>query len=211
MAVNLVNRVQKIIVSPKSEWDVIDKEPTDVTGTLTTYVAPLVILSAVAAAAGLIIFGINIGFGLVVRPSITTVLIQAVLQVVLGVVSVYILAFVIDALAPTFGAQKNFNQAFKVAAFSPTPAWIGGILAIVPAIGWIGSLVGGIYALYLLFVGLPKLMKPPADKGVVYTIVVIVVLIVIYLIIGFIVAKVAMSFAPTPTIGGNFGGIQVAP
>lgn len=211
MAVNLVNRVQKILLSPKSEWDVIDKEPADVTGTLTTYVGPLVVLSALAAAAGLIIFGISIGFGLTVRPPITSVLIQAVLAVVLGIVSVYILAFVIDALAPSFGAQKNFNQAFKVAAFYPTAYWLGSLLAIVPAIGWIGSLVGGLYSLYLLFVGLPKLMKPPADKGIVYTIVVIVVLIVIYLIIGFIVAKVAMSFAPTPTISGNFGGIQVAP
>jgi hypothetical protein len=190
MAVNLVSRVQKLLMSPKTEWDVIDKEPTDVAGILTTYVGPLVVISAVAALAGLLIFGINVGYGIVVRPSITSLLIQAVIQVVLGIVMVYVFAFIVDMLATTFGAQKNFNQAFKLAAYTPTASWVAGIAQLVPMIGWIVVLAGGIYSLYLLFIGLPKLMKPPADKAVVYTLACIGVVIVLAIVVGLVVARV---------------------
>jgi len=191
MAVNLVSRVQKLLMSPKTEWDAIDTEQTDVMGILTTYVAPLVILGAVASLLGMLIFGINVGYGIVIKPPITSLLIQAVISIVLGVGMVYVFAFIIDMLAPSFGAQKNFNQAFKVAAYAPTAAWVAGIAQIVPVIGWIVVLAGAIYTLYLLFVGLPKLMKPPADKGTVYTLACIGVAIVLAIIVGFIVSRVA--------------------
>ena len=54
---------------------------------------------------------------------------MAVLQLVMAVVSVFLIGFVIDALAPTFGAQKNMAQAVKVAAYAYTPVWIVGVLA----------------------------------------------------------------------------------
>ncbi len=210
MAVNLVNRVQKIILSPNSEWDVIDKEPADVPGTLTGYVAPLVIVGVLASAIGLFIFGYGSAFGIVVRPSIMTIVVGAILRAVLAIVGVYVMAFIIDALAPSFGAQKNFNQAFKVAAYYPTPAWLGAILGIVPGIAFIGMLFG-LYSLYLFFVGLPKLMKPPADKAVVYAIVCIVIAIVVFFGIFYIAGMVTNALTPAPTITGNFGGIQVSP
>jgi hypothetical protein len=194
MAVNLVSRVQKILLSPKSEWDVIDKEPADIPGTLTTYVAPLIIASAVASFLGLMLFARTTVYGITVGPSITGLAINAILGVVIGIAMVYVFAFIVDALAPTFNAQKNFGQAFKVSAFSGTAAWVGGIFTIIPVVGWILALVGAIYSLYLLFVGLPKLMKPPADKGVVYTLACIGVIIVIYLVVGYIQSRVLQGF-----------------
>jgi hypothetical protein len=194
MAVNLVSRVQKILMSPKTEWDVIDKEPADIPGTLTTYVAPLIIAAQVATFIGLMLFARTTVYGVTVGPSITGLAINSVLAIVLGVVMVYVFAFIVDALAPSFGAQKNFGQAFKVSAFSGTAAWVGGIFNIIPYVGWILALVGAIYSLYLLFVGLPKLMKPPADKGVIYTLACIAVIIILYIIIAFITARVRAGF-----------------
>ena len=86
-------------------------------------------------------------------------------------------ALVIDALSPTFGGEKNFMQAFKVAAFAPVASWLAGIFSIVPALSILGLL--GLYSLYLLYVGLPRLMKTPAEKALPYTVVVILVGIVI--------------------------------
>ena len=57
-------------------------------------------------------------------------LVTAIMQLVLAVASVFVMGFIIDALAPTFGGQKGFNQAVKVAAYSYTPIWILSILAI---------------------------------------------------------------------------------
>jgi hypothetical protein len=194
MAVNLVSRVQKILLSPNSEWDVIDKEPADIPGTLTTYVAPLVIAAAVANFLGSMLFLRTTVYGITVGPSMTGLAIGAILSVVIGIAMVYVFAFIVDALAPTFNAQKNFGQAFKVSAFSGTAGWVGGIFTIIPVVGWLIALAGLIYGLYLLFVGLPKLMKPPADKGVVYTLACIGIIIVIYFIVAYIQNRVIAGF-----------------
>lgn len=194
MAVNLVSRVQKLLMSPNTEWDVIDKEPADIQGTLTTYVAPLIIAAQLATFLGLFFFARTTVYGVTVGPSITGLAINAVVGIVIGIVMVYVFAFIVDALAPSFGAQKNFGQAFKVSAYSGTAAWVGGIFNIIPFVGWIIALVGAIYSLYLLFVGLPKLMKPAADKGTIYTLASIAVIIILYLIIGFIQARVQTGF-----------------
>ena len=95
---------------------------------------------------------------------------------------------------PNFGANKNFNQALKVAAYTPTASWVAGVFMIIPLLG-ILALVGSIFSLYLLFVGLPKLMKPAADKGTTYTIVAIVVAIVA----GIIINLAAQAFVPKPS------------
>jgi hypothetical protein len=107
------------------------------------------------------------------------------------VVGVFILALIIDALAPTFQGTKNNVQATKVAAYSMTAGWVAGIAAIIPSLGLVGiiSLIGGLYSLYLLYLGLPRLMKAPAEKAVPYTVSVIVAAIVLYLIIGFVTAS----------------------
>ncbi len=106
----------------------------------------------------------------------------AILSYVLSLVMVFVLGLVIDALAPSFGGEKNPLQAFKLAAYSSTAAWVAGIFGIFPALGILGLL--GLYSLYLLYIGLPKLMKSPADKSLGYTAVVVIVMIVCGIIAG---------------------------
>jgi hypothetical protein len=206
MAINLVNRVQRILLSPSAEWDVIDKEPVDIPGTLTTYVAPLVVASAIAGFLGSLLFRPTF-MGIAIGPSMTGLLIVAIVNIVLAIVMVYVFAFIVDALAPSFNAQKNFGQAFKVSAFSGTAGWVGGIFTIIPVIGWIIALAGAIYSLVLIFLGLPKLMKAPQDKGVIYTVVAVVIMVVIYLIIGYVQSRLMASFMMStltvPTIPGQ--------
>ena len=114
------------------------------------------------------------------------------LTYLLSLVAVYVLAFVIDALAPTFGGTKDMIKAFKVAAYASTAAWLAGIFAIIPMLAFLGLV--GLYSLYLLYLGLPKLMRVSEDKAVGYTVVVIVVYVVLYIVAAMVVAMVALSF-----------------
>jgi hypothetical protein len=113
-------------------------------------------------------------------------LVFALYQLVMAVVMVFVLGFIIDALAPTFGGQKNLNQAIKVAAYAYTPGWLGAVVGIIPYIGWLLGLLLALYAFYLLYLGLPRLMRNPEDKSIVYTVVVVVVAIVVMIVIGFV-------------------------
>ena len=104
--------------------------------------------------------------------------------------AVFILALVIDGLAPSFGGQKDQVQALKVAAYAGTAGWVGGVFGLIPALGII-SLLFALYGLYLLYLGLPVVMKAPQDKAIGYTVVVIIVYIVLFLIIGAVVGALA--------------------
>ncbi len=127
---------------------------------------------------------------------ITTSIASAVVHYILTLVGVYILALIIDALAPTFSGEKNINQAFKVATYSYTPGWLVGIFAIIPTLSILGIL--GLYGLYLLYLGLPVLMKSPKEKSLGYTAAVIVAAIIIFVVIG-IVSRAFISY-PTPSM-----------
>ena len=161
----LIARIQKLLLSPGTEWDVIAGEDANVQRIYMNHVGPLVIAAAIAAAIGMSVIGISFGFG-TYRVPLGAALGQAILQIVLGLGGVYVTGLVINALAPQFGATPDAGQAFKVAAYSPTASWVAGLVMILPQLGII-ALIGGLYSLYLLYVGLPKLMKPAPDKAVV--------------------------------------------
>ena len=104
----------------------------------------------------------------------------------LSLASVYVVALIVDALAPNFGSQKNFLQALKLVAFSMTAAWLAGIFSLLPALSILGLL--GLYSLYVLFLGLPILMKTPEDKVIPYFVVILIAAVVVNVVIGALAA-----------------------
>jgi hypothetical protein len=190
----IIARVQKLILSPGTEWDVIAGEDANVQRIYMNYVGPLIIAAALAMAIGMSVIGVSYGFGSYRLPA-GAAFGQGILQVVLGLAGVYITGLVINALAPQFGGTQDAGQAFKVAAYAPTASWVAGLVMILPQLG-IVALLGGLYSLYLLYVGLPKLMKPAEDKALVYTLAVIGVMIVIYILIGILSAMMVPSVTP---------------
>jgi hypothetical protein len=200
-APSLVERAKNIIMKPKSEWAVIDAEPSTIGDIYKGYVVILAAIPAVAMAVGLLVFGINLII-VTVRPSVGYILSNAIMQYLMALVGCYILALMIEALAPTFGGVKNRTQAFKLAAYAYTPYWVAGILLLLPSLALL-VLIAGIYSLYLLYVGLPVLMKNAADKTPVYFAAVLVAAIVLGLIIAALTSAVTRSFAPlAPTAAG---------
>ena len=181
---NLVARAKGILANPRQEWAAIDAEPLDLGQLLVGYVLPLAAIGPIASIIGWSAFGLG-GF---FRLSMSTVIGIAITSFVMTIIGMFVLAWVINALAPTFNATPSMPQAIKVAAYSATAEWMGGIFNIFPAIAILGALAG-LYSLYLCLVGLPFLMKAPAEKATGYVIVVIVVLIVIYVVIGSIASR----------------------
>ena len=192
--VPLVQRVKNILMSPKTEWPVIDSEPATIGGIYKNYVMILAAIGPVCMLLGLLLFGMPyISFPL------GYLLAQAVVSYVMALVGCYVLALIIDALAPSFGGTRDKVKAFKVAAYSSTAAWVIGIFYLLPLLAILG-IIGAIYSLYLLYLGLPVLMKTPADKSVVYTVAVIVAAIVIYVVVGAISGRILAAMLPVPTM-----------
>lgn len=183
---SLFERAKDIIMSPKTEWGVIDSEPSTIGGIFTSYVMILAAIGPLAQLIGQQVFGI---YGW--KPSMEFSIANAVIGYVMSLVGVYVAALVADALAPSFGGTKNMVNAFKAVAYSWTAAWLAGIFGIVPVLGMLA--IVGLYSFYLLYLGLPRLMRVPDDKAVGYVVVCIIVQVVIYALAIFLVGMLVVA------------------
>lgn len=201
----IVERIKAILTTPRTEWPAVAAEPATVQSLYAGYIA---IVAALPIIAGFI-KGSLIGagaFGITVRTPIGMGIVGMVLHYVLALAIVYVVALIINALAPTFGGQKDMVQALKTVAYSWTASWIAGIAVIVPWLGWLIAIAGAIYAIYLLYLGLPHTMKCPPEKAGGYTAVSVIIAIVLSWIVGVIVVGVIGTAAMT---GAAMGGMHV--
>ncbi len=189
----IIKRVVGIITKPNDEWQVIKDESTTTADLYTKYAIILAAIPAIAGFIGNLLIGRSI-MGFTVRIPAGRALIWAVMMYVLSLVGVYILGFIIDALAPSFGSQKDMVNSLKVAVYASTAIWVAGILYIIPMLS-ILVLIAGLYGLFLLYLGIKIVKNPPQDKAAGYFVVVIVVAIVVNVLIGIIVAAAAFGSA----------------
>ncbi len=199
---NLVERAKNIILSPAKEWDVIKGESLTISDMFMKYAVILAAIPAVAGFIGYVLIGVSFGGLGTFRWPFGTALVWAILSYVLSLAGIFLLGFIIDALAPTFGCAKDMTAAMKIAVFSYTPAWIAGILGIIPALSVL-ALLASLYSLYLLYMGLQKIKEPAKDKLIPYFVAAIVALIVIYVVIGFLVSRIALG-----SVAGLAGGMR---
>lgn len=192
---NLVDRVKRILLSPRTEWEVIDAEPATLAQLYTGYILPLAAIGPVAQLIGYSVFGISVPFMGTYRVPIGSAITSALVSYVLTLAATYVLALIIDGLAPTFNGQRSQIQALKVAAYSSTANWVAGIFLLIPALMILTIL--GLYSLYLLYLGLPVLMKSPRDKAMAYTVVVVVAAVVLFMLTGVLAGR----FLAVPTAG----------
>ncbi len=194
----VIERVKAILTTPKTEWPVAAAEPATTSSLYAGYIA---IVAALPMIAGFIkgsLIGTSM-FGITVRTPIGMGIVGMVLHYALTLALVYVMALIINALAPTFGGQKDMLQALKTVAYAWTASWIAGIAVIVPWLGWLIAIAGAVYAIYLLYLGLPHTMKCPPEKAGGYTAVSIIIAIVlswiVALIVGGVIGTAAMSGA----------------
>nr|QQZ49057.1 YIP1 family protein [Phenylobacterium glaciei] len=188
MGARLTARVRAILLEPKATWETIDQEPASLKGLYLTYVMPLAAIGPVAGFIGAVVFG-NPKDGVAFHPPVLNALGAAVTAYLATLIGVMVLAVVINAFAPPFGATRNQVQAVKVAAYSGTAAWVAGIFLIFPPLAPLAFLAG-IYSLYLLYLGLPRLMASARGKTAAYVVLAVAVSILINLVVTAIAAPI---------------------
>jgi len=159
----LVDRVKAILLTPRTEWPVVERERATMSDLFINYVAILAALPEVAHLIGQSFIG-------EARVPIASGLLRAVISYVVSIAMVYIIAGVINLLVPRFGGEKNFSNALKLSVYSHTPLWLAGVFLLIPGLNFL--LILGVYGFYLLWVGLPMLMRVPNDRAFSYAVVV---------------------------------------
>lgn len=199
---NLVQRVINIITKPKQEWAVIAQEEPSTMKLIGGYALILALIPALSA---FIKYGI-IGFSFMgyTSRSISSGIQTGLIQLLSAVIGVYLLAWVIDLLAPSFESEKNFGRSLQLAVYSSTPQWVAGILLLISTTLSMLIMVISLYAIYLLAVGMPVLKGTPKDKVVGYTALTIVAMIVIALVMALILGAILGLFFAGSMSGYKF-------
>ncbi len=177
-----VNRVKGILLQPGSTWKAIDGEFTKPAALYKGWVLPLALIGPICGAIGTLVFGLNFGVVGFYRLPIQNILTLAVVDYVLGVVGVFALSIILSVLAPTFGGQRNDVQALKVSAYASTPWFVAGAFQLIPQLALVRILVS-LYSAYLVFSGVPVVMKPAKDQAMGYAIVAVLGAVVVALIV----------------------------
>lgn len=192
---DIVARVQGILLKPKEEWEKIKGESMTVPQMFTSYAAILAAIGPVAQIIGLSLIGRSIPVTGVYRYGWGRSILYAVFLYVLSLVSVYVLGIIINALAPTFSSKQNQVNAMKIAVFSMTPVWVAGIFYLIPFLGWL-AFVGSLYAIYLFYLGFNSgIMETPQDKVVGYMVVSIIVAIILMAVVWSVLGAIFLAGA----------------
>jgi Yip1 domain len=178
---SFAGRVKGILLQPGTEWEKIAAEQATA-GSIYRYVLILAVIPPAGSAIGLWMTGDFHTNGV------------WLVQIAIGsyarmLICVYLVARIIDALAPAFGGQKGRIAALKVAAYSATAVWVAGILFVNPSLGWLAGVAAAMYSIYLLYRGLPVVMKSPLSQAVPYTVMTVAAVIVVSVAVGTVLGQ----------------------
>lgn len=184
----IVDRVKNMLLTPKAEWARIATETPDQNKLFIGYALPLLALAAICGLIGASLIGVPFLGRLPIAWSLT----QAIFQVAIGLISLFVSAVIANALAPSFGSRQDMGRAQQLLVYGSTASMIAGCLAIFPPLAMLG-IIGGIYSIVLIYFGMPAVMNTPADKQVVYLVVLILAYIVIFWILMWVMGVIMLS------------------
>lgn len=163
-APGFLGRMKGMLFTPQAEWGLIASEGTETARFYTGFIVPLAILDALVAFIHVSIVGTTEPLSGTVRVPLTGGLITALLVFGCGLLGIFVVAWIIDALAPFFGAVRNRRFASAIAAYASTPIWLATIFVLFPTL-WVPlQLSAVVYHTYLLYLGLRVLMKAARDR-----------------------------------------------
>jgi len=172
----ILDRIKGILLEPRNEWARIATESAT---TQSLYASWIMILAAIGPIAILLSwksFPFAIG------------------NYIISLIITYIIALIVDHLAPSFGGTKDFVASLKLTAYSYTAAWLAGFFHLLGHFGGIAILIASIYAWYTFLLGAPVLNRCAPDKAVHFTIVIVLCGIVLGILMG--VAFGRLGFVP---------------
>ena len=160
---NIIDRIKNILLTPKTEWEVINGETATPASLLTSYVLPLAVVGSLGGILGFFIFGGLAGMAFAIG--------TAIIGLVVTAIAFFVASYIVDALAPSFESEKNLSKSAQLVAYSGTAGAVGSLLSFIPILGWLIALAAWGYGAYLMYLGIGTLKKTHEDKKIIYVIV----------------------------------------
>jgi len=172
----LLNYILDLLVNPVKEWERIREENTPDLKSLQQYLLnrliPIIMLNVGTYFVGITFIGIRskelIDGARLVSP--ISAIVASIILAAAYFITIIIAGMIIKLIATSFDSEVNEINSFKLAAFSLYALLFFGSMHIIP--GMKVGMLAGFYGIYLLYRGLPVLLKTPPEKCAGFTLVV---------------------------------------
>jgi hypothetical protein len=153
-----------MLLTPGAEWALVAAESISPRRVYASFILPLAAIAAGVALVHISIVGRSEPLVGTVRAPLSAGLKTAGLVFGSALLGIFLTTWIIDALASFFGATRNRRMACATAAYASTPLWIATVFAPLPTVWALLYVTGVIYHTYLLYLGLPLMMRAPRDR-----------------------------------------------
>ena len=167
----VLNHVIGMFIHPRAEWEEIREKSCSVGRCMIGHVLLLAAIPPVAGFIGTTQVGWQIGAREAVKLTPESGLLLAVAYYFAMVIGVLSMGYVIRWMAHTYNADATLGDAVAVAAYTATPLFLIGVMQVYPLL-WLNFLIGLpalAHTVYLLYTGLPIVMRIEPERGFLFS------------------------------------------
>ncbi len=167
----VLDHVWGLFSHPREEWESIRDEPCTITKCYLKHILILAAIPAVSAYIGAVQVGWSVGGEDTVRLTSASALPMAVVFYGAMLVAVFVVGRLIFWMSQTYGAKTTLAQSVVLAAYTGTPLFLVGVVALYP-MPWLNMLfviLALFYTIYLLYTGVPVVMKINRERGFLFS------------------------------------------
>jgi Yip1 domain len=190
----LITRIWHMLARPREEWAQIATERTRISELYVGYAIPILAASSIASFLKQTLFGTWMPLAGTLRMPVGLAVESTLASFVFGLVGLFVLGLIVHLLAPMFAAQRDLTRAMKVAVYCVTPACVGSVCSLLPALGGLIAFALLLYGLYVLYLGVVPVMDAPKERALGYTVTIVLATIVLSLVIGAVIGMTGNGF-----------------
>jgi len=177
--------VRDLLWYPQQAWEKIKAEK-DIK-LLIAYPLALAVLPALAVYIGYGLIGLRLGPVGYYRMSFANAFYSALVYYMLSILGVVAMGFLVMVLTNYFTVESDIVSAMKLSAYSATAPLLAGIFQVIPGIRIL--MVLGLYGAYIMYLGVPKLIKTTREKEAPFSFSLIIAAVILMLLINFLVSE----------------------
>ncbi len=198
----MIGNIIGLLIRPKTQWQRIAEKDNFGLFSAVLYTAVFACIPAAAWYYGTTKIGWTVGDGDIVRMTADSAAVIIMLFYFTMIASVLAIGYMIHWMSETYGADSSVAKGVTIAGMSAMPLFFAGAVGFVPVF-WVALLIGVSavgYAIYILYLGIPIVMRIPEERGFLFSSAVIAFCMVILMIImGATVILWDMGAAPSFT------------
>lgn len=174
------------MIRPAETWQRLSQKKPDARKLFFGLAMVLALVPAISVVLGFSLVGLKLGPLETVKIPLTSAILAGIAVYIVNLAGVYAAAVLMRFIGNSFHTDAPFSSYMSLAILSAVPYWLAGAFNLIPALRVLSMI--GIYGIYILFLGIPEMIKVPEERNLPFNVAVVVAIIILVLLGNFIIS-----------------------